>query len=136
MEVPLAVAATTLGTSVAQMWLAEAASSDAAAVVAADATCGILEGYFYYTWGKNRPNNSAGQGYAKTTAECCDLCANHTGCEAFSFYTKGAATGDGICRLHTIPLPAIVPVSNPGLPAPVCRSCIGQNDDRWVDGGV
>jgi len=63
----------------------------------------------YYTWGKNRPDNDAGQGYAKTTADCCALCANHTGCEAFSFYKKGAATGQGICRLHKIPLPATVP---------------------------
>ena len=99
------------GQSLASVWSNTEVDRQAVADSRADATssCSILPDYFYYNWGRNRPNNSVAQLYAPSTAGCCDLCANHTGCQAWSYYKAGAATGHGICRLHKIPLPATVP---------------------------
>ena len=75
--------------------------------------CGaILPDYFYYTWGKNRANNSVhpprGSARPNTTGQCCGLCGETPGCRAFSFSHKAGAAST-VCRLHRIPLPPLVP---------------------------
>jgi hypothetical protein len=74
------------GQSLASVWSNTEVDRQAVADSRADATssCSILPDYFYYTWGRNRPNNSVAQLYAPSTAGCCDLCANHTGCQVRS----------------------------------------------------
>jgi hypothetical protein len=69
--------------------------------------CGVLQGYFYYTWPAGRgANNSVGTLRANSTGDCCDLCGKTAGCRAFSYYKHETP---GLCRLHKEPLPAVVP---------------------------
>ena len=70
-------------------------------------TCGVLQGYFYYTWPAGRgANNTVRVVKANSTGDCCGLCGKTAGCHAFSYYKHQTP---GLCRLHKEPLPAVLP---------------------------